>query len=767
PVQGAAPPGPLPVFPASNWWNLDIRNAPVDANSATYLTFIGPTRGMHPDFGGEAAPGSEEIYGFPYVIADGAQARVPVLFEVWDESDGVDMNTGEGVPFYPIPVEAITQPHWIEGGAPGNVDQRASSDRHLLIVDCTNRHLYELYNMWYDGAMQEWRGYSGAFFDLDTNDRRLEGWTSADASGMAIFPGLVRYDEASNPNLTDLGHALRFTVRDSNGHVYPASHTAGSRANAPPMGTRLRLKALVNGLDPVLRTNDPMARRIFRTMQKYGLILSDNGSDMYISGTFDTRWDNDILNPAFSLIKASDFEVVQLGWNPVALPTISVADISLNEGDSGTKLLTFTATLSAAAGTTVTFNATTANGTATAGTDFVALNAIGLSIPAGQLTKTFSVTVNGDTTVEPLETFQVDLSDPSGATLGDAQAIGYIINNDGALISINDIAVAEGNAGTKLMTFTVSLSQVAPGPVTYNVSSLNGTALAGSDFVALNLVGQVIPQGQLSKTHSVTLNGDTAVEDTEAYFVNVRQPAGASVWDGQGVGYILNDDGPTLSVPDASVGEGASGTKVMTFTVALSQAATVPVTFSVATANTTATAGSDYTALNLTSQTIPAGQLTKTFQVTVNGDTAVEANESFTFTLGNPTGATLYDRQALGTIYNDDGPTLSINDVSISEGQSGTKVATFTATLSQVAGVPITYTAATSNLTATAGSDYVAKSLSGESIPAGQLSKTFTVTLNGDTTVEANETFRVTLSNISAGATLFKNIGNGTISNDD
>ena len=145
---------------------------------------------------------------------------------------------------------------------------------------------------------------------MKTNNRRPDTWTSADAAGLAIFPGLVRYDEAWNDAITDIGHAFRVTVRSTNGYVYPASHRAGSTAGALPMGARLRLKQNVAGQDPVLRTSDPHMQKIFRAMQKYGLIVADNGSDMYITGTFDTRWNNDILNPAFSLLSASDFEVV-------------------------------------------------------------------------------------------------------------------------------------------------------------------------------------------------------------------------------------------------------------------------------------------------------------------------------------------------------------------------------------------------------------------------------------------------------------------------
>jgi hypothetical protein len=447
---------------------------------------------------------------------------------------------------------------------------------------------------------------------------------------------------------------------------------------------------------------------------------------------------------------------------------LTLGDASIAEGNSGTKLLTFTATLSAPAGGPVAFWASTADGTATAGSDYVARSNVQLSIPAGQLSRTFNVTLNGDTTVEPTETLLLNLAQVIGATAGDVQGVGYVINDDGPLLSINDVAVGEGDAGTKVMTFTVSLSQVAPGPVSYNIASAGGDAVEGVDYVALNLTNQVIPQGQLSKTHSITINGDTTVEPTEVILVNVRQPVGASVWDGQGTGYILNDDGPTLSVPDASVAEGNSGSKLMNVTVLLSQATASDVTFSIATANGSATSGSDYTGFNLTNQTIPAGQTSKVFQVPVSGDATVEPNETFTVTLGaNPLGATLYDRQGIATIYNDDGPTLSVNDVTIGEGNAGTKVATFTVTLSQVAAAPVTYNIATSNVTATAGSDYVAKSLVGESIPAGQLSKTFTVTINGDAAVEPNETFRVTLSNVSGNATLFKFTGTGTITNDD
>jgi hypothetical protein len=307
---GGLLPGPSPLFPRSNWWNLDISAAPVDPNSASYISFVGPSRAAHPDFGGEASPGSVEIYGFPYAVVDGSTPKQAVQFQYWNESDGVNLPANASYPFYPIPHEAVTQRHWVEGGAPGNVDQR-NADRHLLIVDRDARHLYELYNVYFDGT--RWHAGSGAFFDLNTNGRRPDGWTSADAAGLAILPGLVRYDEVYGTG--EIEHAFRVTVRSTNGYVYPASHRAGSTAGALPMGARLRMKASrdISGFPAPLQ-------KVFRAMKRHGLIVADNGSDLYVSGTFDTRWNNSILNPAFHALRASDFEVIALGYNPSRLP---------------------------------------------------------------------------------------------------------------------------------------------------------------------------------------------------------------------------------------------------------------------------------------------------------------------------------------------------------------------------------------------------------------------------------------------------------------
>jgi hypothetical protein len=301
--NGPLPP-PLPLFPADNWWNQDVSQAPVDPRSASIITFIGGAgRGMHPDFGGYESPGSQNIYGMPYVVVGADQPKLAVEFDYADESDGVNHQTGQSYPFYPIPAQAITEPYWIEGGPPGN--QNPGGDRHMLVVDRDNRHLYELFALRWTGS--RWEAGSGAFFDLNTNARRPEGWTSADAAGLAILPGLVRYDEVFGPE--EIRHALRVTVRGVNGYVWPASHRANTNVNGPPLGARLRLKPDVN-----ISGYPAYIQKIFRAMKTHGLIVADTGSDMYVSGAFDPRWNNSQLNPAFRAIKASDFEVVELGW---------------------------------------------------------------------------------------------------------------------------------------------------------------------------------------------------------------------------------------------------------------------------------------------------------------------------------------------------------------------------------------------------------------------------------------------------------------------
>jgi hypothetical protein len=317
--RGSGLPTPLPLFPADNWWNVDVSGAPLAINSAAYITFIGPTRGLHPDFGAEVDPEDPnlpDVYGMVYITVPGTQPLVPVTFvEFGSQSDsGAPGHT----PGYPIPDAAKTGARWIEGGTPANQSQ-AGNDDHMLLVDRDNRILYELYHTYWNATLNRWEAGSGAVYPLDSNQRRPDSWTSADAAGLAILPGLIRYDEAFGT--APIRHAFRFTVRSTNGYVYPASHNAGSTAAALPMGARLRLKAATN-----LSGYTPEVQRIFQAMKTYGLIVADNGSDLYIQGAYDTRWNNGVLNPAFSSLHASDFEVVQLGWKPAVAAATGALD---------------------------------------------------------------------------------------------------------------------------------------------------------------------------------------------------------------------------------------------------------------------------------------------------------------------------------------------------------------------------------------------------------------------------------------------------------
>lgn len=274
------------VFPANNPWNQDISTMPVDPNSANLIASIGLNTGLHADFGTvfNGAPN-----GIPYVVVAGSQPLVPINYTAYgDESDPGP---------YPVPPNAP-----IEGGT------ASSGDRHVIVIDRDNWKLYELGYGFPVNNGASWNANCGAIFDLNSNAQRPAGWTSADAAGLPIFPGLVRYDEVVEQGM--IAHALRFTVRDSRrAYLYPASHFASTltSANLPPMGMRVRLKASFNisGFSPAMQV-------ILRAMKQYGMIVADNGSNWYISGAPDPRWSESDLH-TLGAIKGSNFEVVQMG----------------------------------------------------------------------------------------------------------------------------------------------------------------------------------------------------------------------------------------------------------------------------------------------------------------------------------------------------------------------------------------------------------------------------------------------------------------------
>jgi hypothetical protein len=264
------------VFPTDNPWNQDVSQAPVDPNSNTYIASIGASGHLHPD------TGSNPDYGIPYAVVGPGQPRVPIAFTAYgDQSDPGP---------YPIPPNAPIE---------------AGSDHHVLVIQTGACKLYELYNTSRSGG--GWNADSGAVFDLNSNTLRPDGWTSADAAGLPIFPGLIRYDEVQAGYIN---HALRFTVAHTQrGYIHPATHFASSSTDAslPPMGLRLRLKA---GYDVSRFTG--AARVILEALRRYGMIVADNGSNWYVTGASDTRW-NDTDLDQLKAVPGSAFEVVQTG----------------------------------------------------------------------------------------------------------------------------------------------------------------------------------------------------------------------------------------------------------------------------------------------------------------------------------------------------------------------------------------------------------------------------------------------------------------------
>lgn len=273
-----------PVFPVDNIWNTSVADLPLDPDSSAFINTIGPTRGLHPDFGSGTWDGGP--IGIPYDVVDASEPKVNVSFDYADESDPGP---------YPIPPDAL-----IEGGS------QSSGDRHVLVLDRGNCILYELFSAYpqLDGT---WQAGSGAIFDLNSNALRTSGWTSADAAGLPILPGLVRYDEVA---AGEIRHALRFTAPQTRSdYVWPARHQASSltAAQIPPMGQRFRLKA-----DFDVSPFSAPIRVILQAMKTYGLVLADNGSAWYISGAPDPRWDNDMLVSELAQVKGSDFEAVDV-----------------------------------------------------------------------------------------------------------------------------------------------------------------------------------------------------------------------------------------------------------------------------------------------------------------------------------------------------------------------------------------------------------------------------------------------------------------------
>jgi Calx-beta domain len=448
-----------------------------------------------------------------------------------------------------------------------------------------------------------------------------------------------------------------------------------------------------------------------------------------------------------------------------ARPVVSVGGTSVHEGNSGTASAVVTVTSSAVSGLPITVSFATSNGTATAPGDYLATTG-SVTIPAGSTSTTFIVLVVGDTLYEKNETFSVALSAPVNATLGTATATGTIVDDDPVpVVSISDTTRSEGNSGTAPMQFTVSLSAVSGLAVTATYTTANGSAHAPGDYTTAS--GTVtVPAGSTSATVGVPVVGDSLYEGNETFTTALSTPVNATLGIATATGTVLDDDAPpVVSLGDASVAEGNSGTTTMVFTVTTSVASGLTTTVNYQTSDGSATAPGDYTTAAGT-VSIPAGSTSATFSVPVVGDTLYEGNETFSVALSGPVNATLGAAIATGTILDDDAAlVLSVADVSVPEGNSGTKAMVFTVTASQAGGLPMSVGYTTSDGTASAPGDYLATTGT-VTIPPGQTSATFTVLVVGDQLYEQDESFTLSLSG-PVNATLDAATATGTIVDDD
>ncbi|WP_181883661.1 putative Ig domain-containing protein [Sphingorhabdus pulchriflava] len=446
-------------------------------------------------------------------------------------------------------------------------------------------------------------------------------------------------------------------------------------------------------------------------------------------------------------------------------PTVSIAVTPASVSEDGATNLTYTVTRSLNLSSPTTVNITTA-GTATSGVDYTGGVAT-VVIPANATTATITINPSVDGSVEPDETVTLIVAAGTGYSVGaPSNAVGTILNDDvpSATIAVSPAAVAEDGAPN--LVYTVTLSQAPNSPVSINYT-VGGTAANGTDYATITSP-LIINTGQTTGTITVNPTADTSIESDETVSITLAAGAGYTVGvPNNAVGTILNDDLPNLTINDVTLNEGNAGITNATFTVSLSApAGPGGVTFNIATANGSATAGTDYVAQSLTAQTIPAGSSTYIFTVLLNGDTLNEPSESYFVNVTSAVNAVVVDGQGVGTITNDDPlPSLSINDVSVTEGNAGTVNAVFTVNLSAASGQTVAVNYATANGTATQPADYTNTSGTLTFTP-GQTSRTITVPVIGETVPEANETYFVNLSG-ATNAIIADNQGLGTINNDD
>jgi hypothetical protein len=446
---------------------------------------------------------------------------------------------------------------------------------------------------------------------------------------------------------------------------------------------------------------------------------------------------------------------------PAAMLTIG--DASIVEGTTNAVVQVH---LTEPHGNSVTVDYSTSNGSATAGSDYNAVSGK-FTFLKNEMDKTILIPIRDDSLSEPNEYFTVQLANAKGAKIVKGVGNVAIIDNDPQISVTNSWSDWEGNSGTKEFKFTVSLSAAYNQTVTVDFTTINGTATAGSDYVAKSGTLTFLPGQPTSQTITVLVNGDHTVENTESFQLKLSN---SNVPISNGVAYgTIYDDEPFISVTnDWSDSEGNTGAKEFKFTVSLSAAYDEPVTVDFTTADGTATAGDDYVATNGTLTFLPGQPTSQTIIVLVKGDHALEDDETFQVKLSNPSSnAQISNGVAYGTIYNDE-PLISVSSWYETEGNSGAKEFHFTVSLSVAYDEPVTVDFTTTDGTATtADSDYVANSGTLTFLPGQPTSQEVTVLVNGDLAMEDNEYFQVNLSNPSSNAQISNGVAYGTIYDDD
>ena len=445
--------------------------------------------------------------------------------------------------------------------------------------------------------------------------------------------------------------------------------------------------------------------------------------------------------------------------------SIQIDDIGMTEGDSGTATATFTVSLSAESGKTITIDYATADAGATQPADYQQTTGT-LTFTAGQTSKTIDVPVAGDTLDEPDETFAVNLTNASGVTLLDGHGVATISDDDAApTIAIDDATLSEGNTGTASAAFNVSLSAPSGKTITVGYATADGSATQPADYTQTSGT-LTFTAGQTTKTILVAVKGDTLDEADEGYTVGLSGPTNATLADATGAGTITDDDGPPqISVDDATVTEGNGGTVTANFTVSLSAASAKTITVDYATADGTATQPADYTQTSGT-LTFAPGETTKTSPSRSRATRSTRPTRATRST--SPIRRTRRSRTPAAPARSPTTtarPSLSTGNATVTEGDAGTTDASFTVTLSAASGKTVTVDYATADVTAAQPADYT-QTAGTLTFTHGQTSKTVTVAVKGDTLDETDETFQVNLS-APVGASISDGQGLGTITDDD